>query len=145
MKYVRVIRIILGLLLIFSGVAKIIDPSNAVKMMLDLGLLPLNLIIPLISFFPVVEIALGLLLIADRYNILSTSATLFLFTGFLFISIYGTMTGLNSDCGCFGSVIESRIGWGMIVRNGAFFIGACYIWIDSIKNKLSKTEVIKYG
>ena|GEM_PF-6116673 len=36
MKSVRVVRVLLGIVLIFSGITKIIDSSNAVDLMLEI-------------------------------------------------------------------------------------------------------------
>ena len=126
MKHVRVIKIILGIVLLFSGVTKILDPGKAVDLMIELKIIPEDLILIIISILPVLEILIGVLLISRRYSKFAAISALVLFTGFFLISIYGTITGLNSDCGCFGSVIKSRIGWGMVVRNGVFVIGCGY-------------------
>ena len=122
MKHVRVIRIILGLVLIFSGIAKIADPSKAVNLMLEFKIIPESLILIIISVLPVLEILTGMLLVTGMYPKLASISALALFFGFFLISIYGTIIGLNSDCGCFGSVIKSRIGWSMVVRNGVYQI-----------------------
>ena len=128
MKHVRVIKIILGLILLFSGIAKIADPSNAVNLMLEFKIVPEALILIIISALPVLEILIGVLLVSGMYHKSAVISALILFSGFLIISIYGTIIGLNSDCGCFGSVIKSRIGWRMVVRNGVFVVGCWYGW-----------------
>ena len=115
MKHVRVIKIILGLILLFSGIAKIADPSKAVNLMLEFNIIPEALILIIISALPVLEILIGVLLVSGMYHKSAVIFALILFSGFLIISIYGTIIGLNSDCGCFGSVIKSRIGWRMAV------------------------------
>ena len=118
MRYVRVVRIMLGIVLIFSGITKIEDPSKAVDLMLEFKAIPLVLILPVVSILPVLEILIGVLLVSGMYPKFAVISELVLFLGFFLISIYGTIIGMNSDCGCFGSVIKSRIGWGMVVRNG---------------------------
>jgi len=132
-KHVRVIKIILGLILLFSGIAKIADPSKAVNLMLEFKIVPESVILIIISILPVLEILFGVLLISNMYQKFASISALVLFTGFFLISIYGTITGLNSDCGCFGSVIKSRIGWGMVVRNGVFVIGCGYAGRKKLK------------
>ena len=127
MKSVRVVRIVLGLVLIFSGVAKIIDPSKAVNLILEFKIIPEAVILIIVSILPVLKILIGVLLVSGMYPKFAAISSLVLFSGFFLISIYGTLIGLSSDCGCFGSVVRSRIGWGMVVRNGVFLIGAVYI------------------
>jgi len=132
-KSVRVVRILLGIVLIFSGITKIIDPSKAVDLMLEFKVILESLIFIIISVLPVLEILTGMLLVAGMYPKLATISALVLFSGFFFISIYGTLIGLSSDCGCFGSVIKSRIGLGMVVRNGMFVVGVVYMSIKEVK------------
>ena len=133
MKSVRVVRILLGIVLIFSGIAKIADPSKAVDLMLDFKVIPEALILIIVSILPVLEILIGVLLILGMYPKFASISALVLFSGFFLIIIYGTIIGLNSDCGCFGSLVKSRIGWGMVVRNGVFVVGGVYMSIKEVK------------
>jgi len=94
--------------------------------MLELKVIPELVILSVVSILPILEILIRVLLISGMYQKFTSISALVLFSGFFFISIYGTIMGLSSDCGCFGSVIKSRIGWGMVVRNGAFVVGAVY-------------------
>jgi len=102
-KSVRVVKIVLGIVLIFSGVAKIIDPSKAVDLMLEFKIIPEAVILIIVSILPVLEILIGVLLISGMYPKLASISALVLFSGFFLISIYGTLIGLSSDCGCFGN------------------------------------------
>ena len=120
MNHVKIIRIILGVILIVSGIAKIIDPGKAISLMVSFNILPGFLIMIIMAVLPVVEICTGCLLVCSLYEAWSDAGACILFLGFFIISVYGTLLGLNSDCGCFGSVMESRLGWGMVVRNGVF-------------------------
>jgi len=55
-KYVRIIKIILGAVLIFSGIAKFAYPSKAVNLLLEFKIMPEFLILPVVSVPPVLEI-----------------------------------------------------------------------------------------
>jgi len=101
-KHVRVVKIILGLVLTFFGIAKIIDPSKAVDLMMDFKAIPESLILIVISILPVLEILIGVLLVSGMYPKFAAMSALILFSGFFLISVYGTIIDLNSDCGCFG-------------------------------------------
>ena len=138
MKSVRVIKVVLGLVLIFSGVAKIADPSKVVNLMLEFNIIPEAVILSVVSILPVLEILIGVLLVTGMYPKFASVSALVLFSGFFLISIHGTLIGLSSDCGCFGSVIKSRIGWGMVVRNGVFVVGAVYGGRRNKNNKFYK-------
>ncbi|NMC98756.1 MAG: hypothetical protein GYA62_03420, partial [Bacteroidales bacterium] len=49
-------------------------------------------------------------------------AVTILFLFFFLFSVYGTVIGLENDCGCFGSVANSSFGIGMIIRNILFLL-----------------------
>ncbi|MFV0397106.1 MAG: BT_3928 family protein [Bacteroidales bacterium] len=104
-------QIILGVVFIFSGFSKIIDPYGSFYKMVDyfreFGLSDLNQILPIFSvFLPAIELTLGLNALLG-INRKSTSRLLFIFmlgmTPFtLYILIYNPV----SDCGCFGDLIK---------------------------------------
>ena len=120
MKPVRIVQIFLGLILIVSGIAKVIDPEKAISLMVSFNILPGFLIMIIMAVLPVAEIGTGCMLVCRLYEAWADAGACVLFFGFFLVSVYGTLLGLNSDCGCFGSVMESRFGWGMVVRNGVF-------------------------
>jgi len=62
-----------------------------------------------------------------------------LFFCFFVFSVYGSIIGLNNDCGCFGSVIKSEFGIFMVLRNLTFFT----ITILSIKSFNVTAETLK--
>ncbi|MGA7837827.1 MAG: MauE/DoxX family redox-associated membrane protein [Ignavibacteriaceae bacterium] len=114
--------------LLFAGVSKIVAPEGLMEnLSTTFSFLSLEVIIAVSTLLPVIEIIVGILLISSLYNekarskrkligILSTS----LFALFLLYSIYGLIFGIGADCGCFGNVVNTNFGWGMIVRNLIF-------------------------
>ena len=114
------VKIMLGLVLIFSGITKIADPSKAVNLMPEFKVISESLILIIASIPPVLEILIGVLLVSGMYQKFAAISSLVLFSGFFVISVYGTITGLNSDCGCFGSVIKSSFGRCMDGGNGEY-------------------------
>ena len=90
--------------------------------------MPNEAIAVLATLLSVVEISFGLLLLFNVKTKLVLIGTLLLFIVFVIFSIYGTIVGIKTDCGCFGSLIESNYGWGMIGRNTTFVaLNAIYI------------------
>ena len=112
------IAVVLGI----SGIGKIIDPTPMIEILGQTLHFPGWLILPLVSVLPVIEIALALALVFRYREKLSQLLCLGLFAGFLAFSIYVTLIGLNSDCGCFGAIFQSRIGWKMVTRNIVFLL-----------------------
>jgi hypothetical protein len=91
---------LLAIVLLFSGISKIINPAplmETIKVSLRVNE---NLLILAATLLPMIEIALGLMLLLKIQTKKTLFATTILFFGFFTFSIYGTAIGLNVDCGC---------------------------------------------
>ncbi len=113
--------------LLISGISKILDPMPLIETLKAFTKLPEEYLILAATILPVIEISLGILLVLKIKPKPVMLGTLILFAAFLAFSIYGTIMGMTNDCGCFGSLVESQIGWGMIIRNLGFIIVAALI------------------
>lgn len=121
----------ISIILIVSGMSKIISPESLPSILNLTGILPEPLIVIVSILLPVVEILLGVLLAVKVQIRIVVAAAGFLFLSFLLFSIYGTIAGLNSDCGCFGDLVKSDIGWGLVVRNSIFFILVLLLYFNT--------------
>jgi len=95
-----------------------------------LKLLPIineQLVVLTATILPILEIGLGLLMLLKIKPNVTLPVVLMLFFIFFVFSIYGTVVGFDTDCGCFGNTIKSEFGWGMILRNTLLFILSGYI------------------
>ncbi|PIQ08944.1 MAG: methylamine utilization protein [Ignavibacteriales bacterium CG18_big_fil_WC_8_21_14_2_50_31_20] len=128
------------IVLLFSGISKIVNPMPMLETMKAVFKVNESLLILAATILPIIEIGFGLMLV---FNIL-TKKTLFavtiLFFCFFAFSVYGTIIGLNNDCGCFGNLVKSEFGPVMIIRNSGLFIIALVIAVSDgsqiIKKKL---------
>lgn len=108
----------IALVLLFSGFSKIIDPESFLKVLnVTLGFLGENIVILIATILPVIEIALGLILILKLKVKETLIVILSLFIVFVLFAIYGFILGFDVDCGCFGTVIKNEFGILMIGRN----------------------------
>ncbi|MGY1618899.1 MauE/DoxX family redox-associated membrane protein [Geodermatophilus sp. SYSU D00691] len=95
-------RLVLGGLLLVAGVLKLPDPAAAVRAVRAYRLLPEALVGPVAFGLPVLEIAVGLALLAGvfvRTAALSAAVLLAVFTAAV---ASAWARGLRIDCGCFG-------------------------------------------
>jgi len=115
-------RYIIALVLVVSGIGKVINPSPTIEILGQAPHFPDWMIISVVSILPVVEIALAIALVIRYRENVNLLLCLGLFVGFFAFSIYCTLYGMNSDCGCFGAIFESRIGWKMVLRNFLFVL-----------------------
>ncbi|MFZ2323375.1 MAG: MauE/DoxX family redox-associated membrane protein [Ignavibacteriaceae bacterium] len=118
----------IAVVLLVSGISKILNPENLLNTLnATLTFLGENILILIATVLPVLEIALGLMLILPvpmgKIKTKETLiATLILFAVFFLFSIYGTIAGYDVDCGCFGTVIKNEFGVWMIFRNMILFV-----------------------
>ena len=129
----------IAVVLLFSGVTKIVDPLPMMETMKAVFKVNENLLILAATILPVIEIGFGLMLVFNVETKKVLFAVIILFFCFSTFSVYGTIIGLNNDCGCFGSVIKSEFGIFMVLRNLTFFT----ITILSIKSFNVTAETLK--
>ncbi len=122
---------IITAVLLFSGIAKIIDPLPLINTFKLITIIPESLQLIIATLLPIVEIGLAVLLLMKIKLKITIKAAAFLFAIFLIVSVYGTFAGFGTDCGCFGKAVASNFGWEMIGRNLLLFIGSVFV---SIKN-----------
>ncbi len=92
---------LIAAVLLFSGIVKILDPLPLIETLKLITIIPGNLQILITVLLPVVEIGLALLLMLRVKREQTLTLITILFGIFLFFSIYGTVSGLDNDCGCF--------------------------------------------
>jgi hypothetical protein len=116
-------------LLLFSGISKIIDPQPMLETIKAVINVSEELQVVAATLLPVLELTIGVMLLL-RIRVKETlrvATILFLF--FFLFSVYGTVIGLENNCGCFGKIAESRFGIGMIIRNILFLFVSVFLLI----------------
>lgn len=90
----------IGLIFIYAGIIKLLDPMTFAVLIDAYGIVPEILLMPLAIMLPALELAAGIGILFDTEKSLSIISGLLL----LFIAIlgYGIWMGLDVDCGCFG-------------------------------------------
>ncbi|MEE4240790.1 MAG: MauE/DoxX family redox-associated membrane protein [Desulfopila sp.] len=90
----------LGVLFIYAGTAKLLDPLVFAVLIEAYGIVPRMLLMPVAVALPLLEVIAGIGLL------LETRGSLALITGlllvFMAILAYAIGMGLDVDCGCFG-------------------------------------------
>ena len=95
-------RALLGAVLVVAGVLKLPDPAEAVRAVRAYRLLPEALVGPVAFGLPVVEVAVGLALLAGVLVRTAAVAAAVLMVVFLVGVGSAWARGLQIDCGCFG-------------------------------------------
>ncbi|MEX0593421.1 MAG: DoxX family protein [Balneolaceae bacterium] len=112
-----VARLVLGGALLVAGIFKLIDDSALFETVAYITWLPVWFKLLVVDLLPWAEIVLALLLVTWRLDRWVRPPVIALYIVFLVFAIYGTVTGIEGDCGCFGELMNSTFGWPMILRN----------------------------
>ena len=121
-KYlILMLRIILSLVFIFSGIEKIINPELFSDSISNYRLFPSFSINLIAITIPWIELTVGLLLlfgISVKDNIIIINSLLMFFVVIILIAV---IRGLDIDCGCYGSSSQ-KVGFLKIIENVILFI-----------------------
>lgn len=113
-------RLVLAAVLLLAGILKLQDNSALFETVAYITWLPVWLKVWLVDLLPYAEILLAALLVVRWKEKFVLPVVGLIFIGFLGFAIYGTATGMEGDCGCFGELMDSSFGAGMIIRNAVF-------------------------
>ena len=138
-------RWILGIVFLYSGVSKLIDPQSFAVIIDAFGLVPEMLIDPLAIGLPVLEILVAFGLILDIRG--SLTVTTILMALFMAILGYAIHMGLDIDCGCFGpDDPEAEAFHGLrlaLCRDGVIMMGIIYLFIWRWKKSVEPIPVTR--
>lgn len=107
--------VLLGAVFIVSGVSKLADPERWRPQAAELvDSRPIAVVLPLI------EVAIGALLVAGWQRRWVASAAGLLLVAFTALLVVRLRQGRRPPCACFGTWSTTPLGWGHVLRNGGF-------------------------
>lgn len=112
---VQIVRVIVGVLFIFSGFVKLVDPIGSQykfeeyfsESVLHIPFL-IPYALPFAIFLIIAEIVLGVALLVGWKPKLTVKSLLFMVLFFLFLTGYSAYYDKVTDCGCFGDAIKLK-------------------------------------
>ncbi|MGQ9569860.1 MAG: MauE/DoxX family redox-associated membrane protein, partial [Thermodesulfovibrionales bacterium] len=136
--FYHLIKVILGLIFIYAGIVKIVDPKAFAKAISQYELVPEGLLAPLAIGLPILEILAGLGLL---FSIRGSLGIIFsLLITFIFVLWYGILRNLDIDCGCFSpEELRSHASlWHAFYRDIMMIGGVIYLYLSKrIRNGLN--------
>ena len=120
-------RIVLGTVFIVASIDKIAVPSLFADSVQAYQILPLPLINLFAIVLPWVELLCGLMIltgVALRASASIIAVTLVVFVAAMILSLF---RGLNIDCGCFGGLSGTPVGWKRVLEDGGLFVLCLHI------------------
>jgi len=150
---VQIARIIVGVLFIFSGFVKLVDPIGSqykFEEYFSEGVLNLEFLIPnalpFAVFLIISEIVLGFALLVGWKAKFTVGSLKIMILVFLFLTWYSAYYDKVTDCGCFGDAIKLKP-WetfykDVILTLLIFFIGFKIYWIKPVLPKSNPGFVV---
>lgn len=135
MSVIKYFRWILGGVLVIAGILKIYSPDNLIEVIMFFDLLSEKNATVFVYFASVIEILLGLNLIAQYKPRLTASLVGALCSLFLLISIVGYFNNWELVCGCLGEFTYGNFDGVMVLRNTLLFGMAAIIMGTVFKSK----------
>jgi len=124
-------RLVLGVTLIVAGWLKVTSPVASARAVRAYQILPYDLAGYVGYALPVVEILVGLLLVAGLFTRASAAVGGLLMLAFIIGIISAWARGLAIDCGCFGgggTIAASQTQYGRDVLRDVG-LSACAVWL----------------
>ncbi|MFW6323837.1 MAG: MauE/DoxX family redox-associated membrane protein [Desulfovibrionales bacterium] len=131
------LQIIFGVLFLWSGVVKALEPAAFSSTIATYGILPGSLINAAAIFLPWIEIAAGAALFTGRFApgaLLILNLLLVVFLGALSLNIFN---GVNASCGCFSIDPAGASMREALIRNIVLLcLGSLLMWQSFRGNKV---------
>jgi hypothetical protein len=124
----KLLRYGLAIVLAAAGITKLVDSSGFVAVLQQLHFLNIKEILWIAALLPIIELGLALSLLVQWRPAEVRWMVFLIFAAFLGFGIYGWLTGMNGDCGCFGNLVKSSFGWLELLRNSVLFCAAGFLW-----------------
>src|SRR5882762_4407123 len=124
-------RVALGLIFLAAGFLKALDPAEFVHQVTGYGLIGPRLAAVAAPALIVVEVVLGVALVAGVRPLLTASASVLLLLLFIGIEAYGLAMGRTESCGCFGAYVTRTPA--EVIGEDLLFVGLAILAIGGLR------------
>lgn len=108
-RFSILIRVLIGILFIYSSIPKIIDPIGFAMSIENYRILPPFLIKPCAYLLSYIILLLGIFLVFGFYKKITIKASLFLLFLFIIALTSTIVRGIDIECGCFkGAKLKAK-------------------------------------
>mgnify|MGYP001571060194 CR=1 FL=1 len=128
---VQVPRVLIGLLLIATGIAKILDIPGFAKVLSHYQIFHGMLVYNLVAYtLPFIEIVIGISLLFAWQTKWGALAAIFLHLAFIVILTITIFRGIHLDnCGCFGVYFARPLSWKTILEDFVMLAFSVVAWV----------------
>jgi uncharacterized membrane protein YphA (DoxX/SURF4 family) len=135
----KIIRIILGGILVFAAIMKILEPDSSVKLMEYFFFGPEYEVFKRIIFtIATIELVIGIFMISGFKEKISTGIGFAVFSLFFIVAFIGYLQNWTVLCGCFGEFSLGSFDITMLFRNFILLVATSIVFFGVV---LSKKEL----
>ena len=131
------LRIIMGLIFIYSGIQKISDPRGFGIAIENYRIFPFFIINFLAITIPWLELITGMFLLFGILLKESSSIINVLLFLFIILLVSALIRKLDIDCGCFGTFDNQKVGLKKLLENTFLFVIGFYIYKTANKQSFT--------
>ncbi len=132
---ISTLRVFLGLIFVFSGIAKGIDFEWFLGIVRDFGILPDFLVLPVSVLISVLEFSFGLMLLFGIWVRLVSLFLILMVLGFTVFLFFVKINGYTGVCGCFGRLIEREVNLLSLFENLVLVSGLVFVNLKTKREK----------
>lgn len=129
-------RLIVGGVFIWAGVLKIPDPLGFAQSIQNYQFFPRDLVFVIAIVLPWMEVLGGALLILGLFRRSSALLISLLLLGFIGLVALALLRGIDTSCGCFGS-LSRRADLGLILADAVLLFLAVNVFLARPRPKVS--------
>ena len=141
MNMKKVIKVVLGLIFIFSAVMKIIGMDNFELYIYSYHFFSLNFTFLVARAAIIIELVLGILLVLNYFHKLAWWGSVTMLVGYTFFLLYAQLIGRTDSCHCFGDILQFNP-WQSIIKNVVLIILFLFVYkekdLDFLKLKQNR-------
>jgi len=143
-KLFLLIRLALGLVFVYAGAVKLVDPRAFARVVSQYDIVPEFLLAPFAVGLPALEFLAGLGLVFNIRGSLAVISALLMI--FVLVLGYGILNSLDIDCGCFSpEELNARNSLQQAFYRDLLMMGAvCYLYAYKRLTDPTRTNKIRY-
>jgi peroxiredoxin len=136
--WVPILRILFGILFLFSAYTKLIDIPDFQKAIMKFAIIPDSYSSIASYVIPLLEFIIGIFIILNLYPMVTLRIALYLLTLFTSVILVKLFEGGNEiSCGCFGALSSDKIDFITVLRNIILMI-----WVSIILYAYFQTKLV---
>jgi uncharacterized membrane protein YphA (DoxX/SURF4 family)/peroxiredoxin len=142
--YILVLRILFGLLFIFSGVTKVSDVSAFQDAIMKFAVIP-DYYVEFVSYvICLLEILIGFCITFNLFTTLMLQIMIYTLVLFTSVIVVQLVQGGDISCGCFGDLSSDKIDELTVVRNIVLILWAFLLLYHYLKRKVASISNEKF-